>query len=628
MTNDKDDQAADSVTAPGIQSRTASSQDSSGGSSPTGILSEGDVSGDGNASETRDGGQVQGNPGHDVDGEGASKPFGAGAIEKAPSPTPTAEPKSGLIKSTAIVSAATTASRFLGLIREQLFAALMGAGFWADAFVVAFRIPNLLRDLFAEGALAAAFVPTFTKAEKDKGPEFANGLANRVVGALLLLVGLLTLLGILFADQLVFLLASGFSEVPGKRELTATLARIMMPFLPAISLAAVMMGMLNARKSFGVPALAPAMFNLTAIATGVALKLFGATDRAAVVGWSVGTLLGGLAQFAVQLRPLKRFGYAFRPSFRNLWKDEDLRHIAFLMGPAVLGLAATEANIFINTQFASQEQGANAWLNYAFRLMYLPIGIFGVAVATVTTTSLARRAAEKDLAGMKKSLAEGLQLIAFLALPSMVGLMVLAEPVIRLVYQYGRFTGDDVSHTALALQGYAFGLFAYSSVKVTAPAFYALGRPKIPLVGSVSAVATNLVLNLVLFSRIGYLGLALGTALGAWVNLTILATAFSRQTREHRLPEGFFGQIFRMAVAAAIMGAAVFFSLKGMDGLLHAAGFGSRLFWVKCVRALGGVAVGVLAYGALAFAFRISMLRETLDALVRRLRRRKAKSHG
>ncbi len=562
--------------------------------------------------------------------EAASSPTDAADAERGISPDApkandsAASERRGLLRSTAIVSAATTASRILGLIREQLFAALIGAGFYGDAFVVAFRIPNLLRDLFAEGALSAAFVPTFAKAEKAKGADFANGLANRLVGALLLIVGTLTLLGILFADQIVFLLASGFSDIPGKAELTASLARLMMPFLPAISLAAVMMGMLNARKSFGAPALAPALFNLTAIAAGAALKLFGAADKTAVIGWSVGTLLGGVAQFAVQLFPLSRFGYRFRPAFRNLWHDSDLRHIAFLMAPAVLGLAATEANIFINTQFASQQDGANAWLNFAFRLMYLPIGVFGVAVATVTTTSLARKAADKDLAGMKQSLADGLRLIAFLALPSMAGLMVLAEPIIRLIYQYGRFTADDTLHTALALQGYAVGLFAYSSVKVAAPAFYALDMPRIPLLGSVAAVVTNLIFNLCLFSRLGYLGLAVGTALGSWVNFAILSSVFARQTRgAGSLPAGFFFEILRTAGAALAMGAAVFGALKGCDHLLESWGFGSLVLWVRVLRALGGVAVGVASYALFAWVLRLSMLREVLSAIQRRLRRRK-----
>lgn len=530
--------------------------------------------------------------------------------------------RGGLIRSTALVSAATTASRFLGLLREQLFAALLGAGLWADAFVVAFRIPNLLRDLFAEGALSAAFIPTFAKVDKEEGRAAAHVLANRLIGALIVVVGALTLLAMLFAEEIVFLLASGFFAVPGKAELTALLARIMMPFLLALSLAAVMMGMLNARRAFGTPALAPALFNLTAIAVGVGLKIAGAADRTAVIGWSIGTLAGGFAQLAAQLPALRGFGYRLRPAFGALWRDPNLRRIALLMAPATIGLAATEANIFINTQFASQQSGANAWLNYAFRIMYLPIGVFGVAVATVTTSALARRAAERDLAGMKESLGQALLLIGFLALPSMVGLVVLAEPLIRLIYQYGRFTPDDARHTAFALCGYALGLFAYSGVKVTAPAFYALARPRVPLCGSLVAVAANLTFNLILFGRLGYLGLAIGTSIGAWINFAILSVAFGRATRALSLPPGFFRELAKMAVCAALMGIAVFGALRLGDGFLARAAIDHGVFWARLARAVGGVAVGVGVYGLLSLLLRVEMLGSALAAIGRRLGRR------
>ncbi len=533
-------------------------------------------------------------------------------------------PRGGLIRSTALVSAAVTASRFLGLLREQLFAALLGAGMWADAFVVAFRIPNLLRDLFAEGALSAAFVPTFTRVEKERGPDAAHQLANKLVGALLIVVGAITILAAIFAEQIVFLLASGFFEVPGKAELTALLARVMMPFLLALSLAAVMMGMLNARGAFGTPALAPALFNLTAIAVGVGLKIAGAGDRTAVIGWSIGTLLGGFAQFAVQLPALRRFGYRLRPAFGALWRDRDLRHIALLMAPATIGLAATEANIFINTQFASQQPGANAWLNYAFRLMYLPIGVFGVAVATVTMSALSRRAAERDLAGMKSSLSQAIQLTGFLALPSMVGLAVMSEPLIRLIYEYGRFTSEDARHTALALCGYALGLFAYSGVKVTAPAFYALSLPRLPLFGSLSAVVVNLGFNLLFFDRLGYLSLAIGTSLGAWVNFAILSIAFARRTRGQPGTRGVARELFKAALAAAVMGACVLGFLRlGLVAFTRAA-IDDSGFWARLVLAVGGVGVGVAVYGLMCLALRVESLRPLVAALKRRLGRRRS----
>jgi putative peptidoglycan lipid II flippase len=492
-------------------------------------------------------------------------------------PASPAPARSGL-RSTLLVSGLTLASRVLGLVREQLFAALLGAGFFADAFVVAFRIPNLLRDLFAEGALSAAFVPTFAAVEKDQGKQAAHDLANRVVGALLVIVGVLTILGVVFARPLVFALASGFAAQPGKIELTTYLAQLMMPFLLLLSLAAVMMGMLNARARFGRPALAPALFNVAAIGVGVGLKLGGATEQVAVVGWALGTLAGGVLQLGVQVPPLWRDGYRLVPRFVGIWRDPAVRRIAVLMLPATLGLAATQINIFINTQFASDEPGAVAWLNYAFRVMYLPIGIFGVAIATVTMSNLARRAAEHDIAGMRAGFHQGMRHVAFLTVPATVGLIVLAEPIIGLLFEHGRFNANDTHMTALALMGYGFGLYAYSGVKVAAPGFYSLNKSFVPVVASASAVATNLVLNFaahryLLSYGIGYVGLAAGTSLGAWVNLVVLNLAFRNLTSQVPAPRGLFLQLFKVVLASLLMGAAVW----ALDQFLAGLGLGRGL---------------------------------------------------
>ncbi len=534
----------------------------------------------------------------------------------------------GALRATLLVSAGTLASRLLGLVREQLFAALLGAGLFADAFVVAFRIPNLMRDLFAEGALSAAFVPTFAKVDKEEGRAAAYVLANRVVGAILLLVGSVTLLGIAFASPLVHLLAPGYANEPGKLELTASLAQLMMPFLLVVSLAALMMGMLNARGAFGRPALAPALFNLAAIGVGLGLKLAGVSQDVAVVGWSLGTLAGGVAQLGVQMPPLFADGFRVRPRLRGTLRDPGVRRIARLMAPATAGLAATQLNIFINTQFASDQPGANAWLNYAFRLMYLPIGLFGVAIATVTASALARKAAEKDLAGLKASLAQGLRHVAFLTVPSTVGLVVLAKPIIGLIYQHGRFTASDTDATALALVGYALGLYAYSGVKVVAPAFYALNRSRVPVLAAVAAVATNLGLNLgahrwLAAQGLAYLGLAIGTSLGALVNLLFLVLSFRRISQGVPGPHGLLAQLAKVVLASALMGAAVFAAIWGADAM-GAARFGSAALWVRLVRTLGGVGVGAVLYAGLCRALRISELDEVLAALRRRRRTRAA----
>jgi putative peptidoglycan lipid II flippase len=524
----------------------------------------------------------------------------------------------GGMRSTLLVSAATLASRLLGLVREQLFATLLGAGMYADAFVVAFRIPNLLRDLFAEGALSAAFVPVFAKVEKDEGQASAYGLANRTLGALTLLVGTITLLGMLFATPLVHALAPGFaSQEPGKLELTATLAVIMMPFLPLLSFAAVTMGILNARGRFTTPALAPALFNVAAIAVGAGLKLEGAAPRTAVIGWAVGTLLGGFLQFAVQLPPLMRDGYRFALRCRGLWRDPHLARIARLMAPATLGLAATQVNIFINTQFASTEPGANAWLNYAFRLMYLPIGIFGVAIATVTASNLARRAAERDLAGVRDGLALGLRHVALLTIPSTVGLLVLAEPIIGLIYQHGRFTATDTERTAIALCGYGLGLYAYSGVKVVAPAFYALDHSRIPLIASAGAVATNLTLNLLLHDRLGYLGLAVGTSLGALVNLAVLTTNFRRLTTSIAPARGVLAQLAKVCAASLVMGGVVWAAARAVE--LGAVGAGmSHGLGLHALQTIVGVAIGAAVYAAVCSLLRVTEVAEVVAALRRR----------
>ncbi len=512
-------------------------------------------------------------------------------------------------------------SRLLGLVREQLFAALVGGGYFADAFVVAFRIPNLLRDLFAEGALSAAFVPVFARAEREEGKRSADELAKRVVGALLCVVGVLTLLGALFATPLVLLLAPGFAEEPGKVELTAHLARLMMPFLLFVSFAAVLMGMLNARGRFGTPALAPALFNVAAIVVGALLWLFGAGPRVAVIGWSIGTLLGGLVQFGIQLVPLSAAGFRFVPRLRGLTRDPRLRKMALLMAPAVLGLAATQLNIFINTQFASSQEGANAWLNYAFRLMYLPIGVFGVAVATVTATSLAHRAAERDLDGLRQGLSTGMKHVALLTIPSTVGLIMLAHPIIELIFERGRFTSKDTAATALALVGYSVGLYAYSGVKVAAPAFYALGRSKLPLIGSAAAVATNLAINLALFERVGYVGLAAGTSAGALVNLAILTVAFRRVTRASNRRTDTLRQLGQVTLASAVMGVALYFFDARFTALLVER-FEVRSAFALCgLRVFCGIAVGVALYAAACKALRVREMSELATLLRRRARR-------
>ena len=510
------------------------------------------------------------------------------------------------------VSALTMLSRLLGLVREQVFALTLGAGAASDAFLAAFRIPNLLRDLFAEGALSTAFVPTYVATLRGKSRGEAYALANRVMTTLTLYLGVVAGAAMLFPEPVVRLVAAGFS--PEKAALCATLVRIMMPFLPAISLAVVAMGALNAEEKYTAPALASSMFNLVAIIGGLAVFVIAPSARSAVIAWAALALAGGVAQLAIQVPPLWKTG--FRPRFLPdpALRDPGTRRIATLMAPATLGVAAVQINVVVNSSFASLvSDGAISWLSYAFRLMQLPIGVFGVAVGTTALTHLSRDAANADWDSLRATLRRGLRMVLFLTIPSTVGLALLGVPIIRLIYQHGRFTPHATFETARALSGYAIGLAAYAAIKVVAPAFYALGRTRVPLIGSVTAVAANLTWNLLTFRRFGHVGLAVGTSIAALVNFFVLAFAFQIQirgliTRELVLP------VLRILAASAVMAAAVWFVSSRME-LLTVAGSHSVSLFVA--QAFVPITAGIAVYFGVARLLGV----EEARTLVRRFRR-------
>jgi len=513
------------------------------------------------------------------------------------------------------LSAATMASRVLGLIRDQLFAILIGANRFSDAFIVAFRIPNLLRDLFAEGALSSAFVPAFADAHRNRGADAAYRLANAVIGVVLVVVGAVTLLGVAFSSAIVSAIAPGLREPA----LAALLTRIMMPFLLLVSLAAVAMGMLNAQSRFTAPAIAPALFNVGSIAVGAALWFAGWPPERAVVGWSVGTMIGGVLQLAAQLPSLFALGYRFRPTLaRDALADPGLRRIGRLMSAAVVGLSATQVNILVNTFFASRLEGANTWIQMAFRLMQLPLGVFGVAIATVAGAGVAQRAAARDMAGVKQTLGSAMRLVAFLNVPSAVGLMVLARPIISLIYEHGRFGAADTDATGQALLFYALGLYAYSGVKVFAPAFYALDEPRIPVIGSFLGMATNVLLNVTLWPVLGFRGVALGTSLAAMVNFAVLGLAWRR--RHGGLGgTGVVPQLARVALASVALAVTAWAAERALAPLLPRHGFTRQL-----ALGLGPVAAGGIAYLLAARALGVAELGE-LGAALRRRRSRIAR---
>src|SRR5215470_17078395 len=422
-----------------------------------------------------------------------------------------------------VVGLAVLCSRVLGLAREQIFAALFGGGRVMDAFTIAFRIPNLLRDLFAEGALSTAFVTVFTRTATLQDGAAAWRLANKVATLTVVTLSAITVLGIVSAPWLVALLAPGFD--PAKAALTVTLTRIMWPFILLVSLAALVMGMLNARNVFGMPALASSFFNLGSIVAGVVLGYwldphFGPR---AILGLAIGTLIGGALQLLVQLPALAQQGYRFHPDLH--WRDPGVGAILRLMGPSVVAASSTQVNVLVNSVFASElGDGPTFWLTVAFRLMQLPLGVFGVALGTVALPLLARMAATGNTAAFRSELARGMRLAFLMTIPASVGLMVLADPIISVLYQHGRFGARETAESAGALRFYAIGLCGYAALKVLVNAFYALDRRKTPMVVGFIAVALNLLLNFVLTRRLGWghRGLALSTACVATSNFLIL----------------------------------------------------------------------------------------------------------
>ena len=523
-----------------------------------------------------------------------------------------------VVRSAGIVSLAVFASRITGLVREMVFAAAFGAGVIFDAFKIAFQIPNLTRDLFAEGALSSAFVPIFTEYLTTKSKEEAARLATLVASSIIVVVGSICLLGAIFSEALVLLIAPGFQEDPEKFALTVSMTRIMFPFLLLVALAAQAMGILNACNRFGVPATASTMFNIVSLGAGLLLgKVLGpALGISDIHGMAYGVVIGGAAQLLWQIPSLHRAGFRFR--FSLDWSHPGVRRIFLLMGPAILGNAAVQINVMVNSNLASRlGDGPVSWLGYAFRFMQLPIGIFGYAIASATLPAISRSAAANEIPNFRETLSRSLGLVFLLTVPSAVGLAVLGESIIAAIYQWGRFTPSDTQQTAQALSCYAIGLAGYAAAKVLNPAFYALGDARTPMTVSLVSVVINFVVALgaVQFAGFGHAGLALSTS-----TVAIFSSVTLFVIMRNRIG-GIYGRnlwrsFSRVTLASAAMGAVVWGSSHFIRTTLGASKtaqlldlavtipLGMAVLWFVC-RALG-----------------VSELETAINALAGPLRRR------
>ena len=495
-----------------------------------------------------------------------------------------------LLRALATVSSMTMLSRILGFVRDFVIARTFGAGVATDAFFVAFKLPNLLRRMFAEGAFSQAFVPILGEYKNRQGDAAAHALVNRVAGTLGLCVLLLSIVGVLAAPWLVYLSAPGFSADAGKFELTVALTRLTFPYILFMSLVALAGGVLNTWGRFAIPAFTPVLLNLSFIA--LALFLAPQLDEPVMaLGWAV--ILGGAAQLALQLPALAKLGMLPRPQLA--WRDEGVRRVMRLMAPALLGVSVTQISLLINTIFASFLQtGSVSWLYYADRLMEFPVGLLGAALGTILLPTLSRLSAEARHDEYSQTLDWGLRLCLLLALPAALGLAILAAPLVATLFFHGAFSANDVLQTRHALIAYSVGLTGLLLVKVLAPGFYARQNIRTPVKIALASLAVTQVLNLVLIVPLQHAGLALAIGLAACFNAGLLY----RGLRRHGIYQpqaGWLPFVARLAAGLVVMGAVLWYFSGDAESWLQYSAI-ERL-WRLAALVCGGAAVYFGALG-------------------------------
>lgn len=542
-----------------------------------------------------------------------------------------APPKKTLYGATAIMAGSTFLSRILGLVREQVFAYFFGASSATDAFQIAFRIPNLLRDLFAEGAMSSALVPVYTRLHHERGSAAAWRLVSNVITTLALILCAVALLGILLADPLVSLFAPAFREIPGKHEMTVDMTRILWPFLPLVVMAAVWMGVLNSREKYGIPALAPTCFNLVSIVSAFTICPLVAhyLGYPAIYGMAIGAALGGLAQWLVQIPALRKEGFRYEFVFEP--RDPSLRKMVILMGAGTFGLAATQVNVLVSSVLAAgQGEGAVSWLYFAFRLMQFPIGVFGVAISTANLTKVSREAAQGNLKAVSESVRDALRMVIVLTLPSSVGLAVLGVPIVSVIYEHGRFLASDTYQTSLALAGYSLGLCAYSANRVMVPVLYSLGRSRSAIWNSGLGMILNVTLCFLLIGPLGFTGLALALSAAALLNTFILLWILQSNLKQIEF-SNLWVCLLKTLCASLFMAIIVYVFLGFLDaqpfrpilltGVWDKANFATRLFFL-----LAALGLGVSTFALVGRLLRLQELERIQELIWKRLRIRKGQA--
>ncbi|MCC4116835.1 murein biosynthesis integral membrane protein MurJ [Aromatoleum toluclasticum] len=499
-----------------------------------------------------------------------------------------------LLRALATVSSMTLLSRILGFVRDFVIARTFGAGMATDAFFVAFRLPNLLRRMFAEGAFSQAFVPILAEYKNRQGPEETHKLVSRVATALALAVTAVTAIGIVAAPLIIWASAPGFADEPDKFALTVELTRITFPYILFMSLVALAGGVLNSWSRFAIPAFTPVLLNISFIG----MALFAAPwfdPPVLVLAWAV--FIGGILQLALQLRPLARIGLL--PHFDLNLSDPGVRRIGKLMLPAMLGVSVSQVSLIINTIFASfLESGSVSWLYYADRLMEFPAGLLGAALGTILLPSLSKLHADEQPEAFSSLLDWGLRLTLMLTLPAALALALLAVPLLSTLFQHGAFTAADVQQTRLALVAYSVGLSGLILVKILAPGFYARQDIRTPVKIALITLAATQMMNLAFIVPLRHAGLALSIGLASLLNAALLYRGLRRRGVYLPLPRwGLFA--LRLLAALAALGAVLWF------------GMGEETWWyaqpatMRVLRLSAVVLAGIAAYFLTLFALGI-----------------------
>lgn len=518
--------------------------------------------------------------------------------------------KGQIIRRTGTVGGLTLVSRIFGLIRDMVIAYAFGAANTADAFFVAFRIPNLLRRFFAEGALTISFVPVFS-AYLKKDREEARVVVDVSFTVLTMVLIGVVMAGIILAPWIVDLMAYGFKDDPAKYALTVLLTRIMFPFILLVSLAGLCMGILNSVKHFAIPAAAPIMLNIGIILGALALaKVIAPT----ILGLAFGVLIGGILQFGIHLPALWKYRLFPRLNFKA--SHPAVKQILPLMGASAYGAAVYQINIIVMTLLASfLAEGSVSWLWYAGRIMEFPLGIFGISLATVLLPTMSDHAADGNHEMMRQTLNYGLRMSFFLTLPAMAGLIVLSEPITRVIFQHGTFTPLATIATSQALIYFALGLPFVAAVRVTTNAFFSVRDSRTPVMMANLAIVVNIGAAVLLMRPMAHNGLALALSISALTNFVFQIVAYRRKVGAVGFKK-MVPSLMRMVTAATILAATVY-TLRIMGGF-----FASSDSLIRQITQLAlCISVGVLVYPIVLFMIRSEELHEMWGMVKRRLRR-------